>query len=80
MPGHKKFVRRFSASCRAACSMLFSPPGCTQFGVFEAHPASSVLHSVCAVGSACKFVACTRAGEVYEVARDRSVTGIVSRR
>eukprot|EP00752_Nemacystus_decipiens_P008508 g7598.t1 len=41
-----------------------------QFGLFEAHPASAVLHAVCAVSSACKFIACTRAGEVYEVARD----------
>ncbi|CAM9158468.1 unnamed protein product, partial [Scytosiphon promiscuus] len=41
-----------------------------QFGIFEAHPASPVLHAVCSVGSACKFVVCTRAGEVYEVSRD----------
>lgn len=54
-----------------------STHGSTQFGIFEAHPASSVLHSVCAVRSACKFVACTRAGEVYEVARDRWVYAIV---
>lgn len=48
---------------------LFVP----QFGVFEAHPASAILHAVCAVSSACKFVACTRAGEVYEVAKDRYI-------
>ena len=49
--------------------VLFVP----QFGVFEAHPASAILHAVCAVSSACKFVACTRAGEVYEVAKDRYI-------
>lgn len=41
--------------------------------MFEAHPASSVLHSICAVGSACKFVTCTRAGEVFEISKDRWV-------
>ena len=43
----------------------------SQYGLFEAHPANSVLHSICAVRSACKFVACTRAGEVFEVSKDR---------
>lgn len=42
-----------------------------QYGIFEAHPASPVLHSACAVKSSCKFVVCTRAGELFEVSRDR---------
>ncbi|CBJ26175.1 conserved unknown protein [Ectocarpus siliculosus] len=41
-----------------------------QYGVFESHPASAMLHSICSVGSACKFVTCTRAGEVYEISKD----------
>ncbi|CAB1119500.1 unnamed protein product [Ectocarpus sp. CCAP 1310/34] len=41
-----------------------------KYGVFETHPASAVLHSICSVGSACKFVACTRAGEIYEISKD----------
>lgn len=57
-------VLKYSVHCCCALQRI-------KYGLFEAHPASAVLHSVCAVRSACKLVTCTRAGEVYEVARDR---------